>query len=223
MKRIVSLFLSLLLLLSLAACGSSAPAPAPEEDGSAEAETAPADTASAGNVLTICFEVAENSDVDAASSASVLPDTGRGYTKAVADMIQAEVGGEQYFVETAQDYPGEYNALTEFALDEQKENARPEVVGAPEALAESDTVFVVMPVWWGDIPMPMYTFFENNDFSGKTVVVFITHLGSRFGRCVRTVESLLPDAVVTEGLAINQDDVSGAQSAIQERLQALGY
>ena len=80
-----------------------------------------------------------------------------------------------------------------------------------------------MPVWWGDIPMPMYTFFENNDFSGKTVVVFITHLGSRFGRCVRTVESLLPDAAVTEGLAINQDDVSGAQSAIQERLQALGY
>ena len=222
MKRIVSLVLSLLLLLGLAACGSSAPAPAPETDGSAEAESAPADTAS-GKILTICFEVAENSDVDAASSASVLPDTGRGYTKAVADMIQAEVGGEQYFVETAQDYPGEYNALTEFALDEQKENARPEVVGAPEALAESDTVFVVMPVWWGDIPMPMYTFFENNDFSGKTVVVFITHLGSRFGRCVSTVESLLPDATVTEGLAIDQDDVSGAQSAIQERLQALGY
>ena len=222
MKRIGSLVLSLLLLLGLAACGSSAPAPAPETDGSAEAESAPADTAS-GKILTICFEVAENSDVDAASSASVLPDTGRGYTKAVADMIQAEVGGEQYFVETAQDYPGEYNALTEFALDEQKENARPEVVGAPEALAESDTVFVVMPVWWGDIPMPMYTFFENNDFSGKTVVVFIMHLGSRFGRCVSTVESLLPDAAVTEGLAINQDDVSGAQSAIQERLQALGY
>ena len=96
---------------------------------------------------------------------------------------------------------------------------------APETdgSAESDTVFVVMPVWWGDIPMPMYTFFENNDFSGKTVVVFITHLGSRFGRCVRTVESLLPGAAVTEGLAINQDDVSGAQSAIRERLQALGY
>lgn len=158
MKRFVSLFLSLLLLLGLAACGSSAPAPAPEEDGSAEAETAPADTASAGNVLTICFEVAENSDVDAASSASVLPDTGRGYTKAVADMIQAEVGGEQYFVETAQDYPGEYNALTEFALDEQKENARPEVVGAPEALAESDTVFVVMA--WGVFAFVRRGFFD---------------------------------------------------------------
>ena len=158
MKRIVSLFLSLLLLLGLAACGSSAPAPAPEEDGSAEAETAPADTASAGNVLTICFEVAENSDVDAASSASVLPDTGRGYTKAVADMIQAEVGGEQYFVETAQDYPGEYNALTGFALDEQKENARPEVVGAPEALAESDTVFVVMA--WGVFAFVRRGFFD---------------------------------------------------------------
>ena len=158
MNRFVSLFLSLLLLLGLAACGSSAPAPAPEEDGSAEAETAPADTASAGNVLTICFEVAENSDVDAASSASVLPDTGRGYTKAVADMIQAEVGGEQYFVETAQDYPGEYNALTGFALDEQKENARPEVVGAPEALAESDTVFVVMA--WGVFAFVRRGFFD---------------------------------------------------------------
>lgn len=221
MKRWISAIMLLVLLFGLAACASSAPSEAPKTDGSTE-QTQSA-SVSPGNALTIYFAVAENSDVDAASSASVLSGTSDGYTKAVADMISGYVGGETYSVQTEADYPGEYDPLTEVALDEQKANERPAVVGSPEALADSDTVFVVMPVWWGDIPMPMYTFFENNDFSGKTVVVFITHYGSRFGRCVQTVQSLLPDATVVEGLAINQNDVSGAESEVIARLQELGY
>lgn len=221
MKRWISAIMLLVLLFGLAACGSSAPVPAPETDGSAE-QTQSA-SVSPGNALTIYFAVAENSDVDAASSASVLPGTSDGYTKAVADMISGYVGGETYSVQTEADYPGEYDPLTEVALDEQKANERPAVVGSPEALADSDIVFVVMPVWWGDIPMPMYTFFENNDFSGKTIVVFITHYGSRFGRCVQTLQSLLPDVTVVEGLAINQNSVSGAESDVISRLQELGY
>lgn len=221
MKQFLSCVLALVLMFGLAACGSSASAPEPKTDGSAEPMQS--ESVTLGNALTIYFAVAENSDVDAASSASVLPGTDTGYTRAVADMISGYVGGETYSVQTEADYPGKYDPLTEVALDEQKANERPAVVGSPEALAQSDTVFVVMPVWWGDIPMPMYTFFENNDFSGKTVVVFITHYGSRFGRCVQTVESLLPDATVVEGLAINQNSVSGAESDVIARLQELGY
>lgn len=50
-----------------------------------------------------------------------------------------------------------------------------------------------------------------------------SHYGSRFGRCVRTVESLLPDATVVEGIAINQNSISGAESDVISRLQELGY
>ena len=69
----------------------------------------------------------------------------------------------------------------------------------------------------------MYTLFDSYDFSGKDLVVFITHYGSRFGRCVQTIRALEPEATVYEGLAINQTQVAGAQNDVIARLQELGY
>ena len=86
-----------------------------------------------------------------------------------------------------------------------------------------DAVVIVAPVWWGDIPMALYTLFDSYNFSGKDLVVFITHYGSRFGRCVQTIQTLEPDASVVEGLAINQTQVAGAQNDVIARLQELGY
>ena len=227
-------------MLSLASCGNGpaepqhtaepAPAPAVETATPSEPTTedapAAAEESTESKALVIYFAVAENAGVvDAVTSASINPDSDpvHGYTRTVADWAADYLGADTFSVQTVFDYPTEYQPTTDIALTEQRNDERPELETEIENLDAYDTVVIVTPVWWGDIPMAMYTLFDSYDFSGKDLVVFITHYGSRFGRCVQTIQTLEPEATVYEGLAINQTQVAGAQNDVIARLQELGY
>ena len=41
-----------------------------------------------------------------------------------------------------------------------------------------DTIFIGYPIWWGDLPRIIYTFIEEYDFTGRTIIPFNTHEGS---------------------------------------------
>ena len=240
MKKGISILLLIAAMLSLASCGNGtaepqhtaepAPAPTAETDAPAEpmTEEAPAATeeSAESKALVIYFAVAENAGVvDAVTSASINPDSDpvHGYTRTVADWAADYLGADTFSVQTVFDYPTEYQPTTDIALTEQRNSEHPELETEIENLDAYDAVVIVAPVWWGDIPMALYTLFDSYNFSGKDLVVFITHYGSRFGRCVQTIQTLEPDASVVEGLAINQTQVAGAQNDVIARLQELGY
>ena len=72
------------------------------------------------------------------------------------------------------------------------------------------------------MPMPMYTFLEEYDFSGKTVIPFTTHGGSGFSRTIRTIEELQPDAdVVQDGLSISRNQVADAPGNVRDWISGL--
>lgn len=178
----------------------------------------------AKNILIVYFAVAENSEVDAISSASVREVNGeaKGNTRILADTIQSQVGGDFFSIETAHDYPGGLNTLIDFAAEEQKANERPDLVSKIENLDKYDTVFIGYPNWWYDLPMPLYSFFEEYDFSGKTVIPFCTHNGSGLSSTIETIEKLEPDAVIMEGFTISQSNVLEAEEDVTEWLEKLG-
>ncbi len=73
------------------------------------------------------------------------------------------------------------------------------------------------PIWHADLPMPLYTFFEEYDFSGKTIIPFVTHGGSGFSGTIRTIQELEPDATVVEaGLSVSRNSVANAQDDVKE-------
>lgn len=87
-----------------------------------------------------------------------------------------------------------------------------------------DTVFLGYPNWNADLPMPLYTFLESYDFSGKTIIPFTTHGGSGFSGTIRTIESLQPDAdVIEDGLSISRRDVPDAQQEVADWTADLGF
>lgn len=72
--------------------------------------------------------------------------------------------------------------------------------------------------------MPLYTFLEQYDFSGKTIIPFTTHGGSGFSRTIQTIAELQPDAsVVEEGLSISRNSVPEAQSQVTDWVAGLEY
>lgn len=79
-------------------------------------------------------------------------------------------------------------------------------------------------IWWYDMPMIMYSFFEEYDFSGKTIIPFNVHNGSRFSGTIGTIQELEPNATVIEdGFTVNERDVADAREDVQKWLNSLGY
>ena len=144
--------------------------------------------------------------------------------QALAEMIQAETGGDLFSIQTEEVYPADGGDLIDYAADEQDEDARPELTTQIENLDDYDTVFVGFPNWWGDMPMPLYTFFDEYDFSGKTIIPFNSHNGSRFSGTIDTIAELEPDAeVIEDGFTINERDVPDAAGDIASWLDELGF
>ena len=135
-----------------------------------------------------------------------------GNTEKMATYIQEQTGGDLLELEPLNPYPTDYEECGDVALVERDENARPEIANLPDSIEEYDTVFVGYPIWNADLPMPLYTFLEEYDFSGKTIIPFTTHGGSGFSRTIQTISELQPNAtVISDGLSISRNSVSGAE------------
>ena len=177
------------------------------------------------SILIVYFAVAENSDVDAVSSASVVVDNGeaKGMSKFIADIIAERTGGELFSIRTENQYPGVYNDLADYAKNEQDNGILPVITDKLENLDDYDVIFIGYPIWWYTMPQAMYSFFEEYDFSGKTIIPFDTHYGSGNGGTFRRIAELEPDAEVKEGLAVHQNSVSSSRQTVVEWLEGLGY
>lgn len=189
----------------------------------AQMETADTD---GSNILIAYFTAGENSDVDVVSSASVTTVDGeaKGRLRAVADMIQTQTGGTLFSIQTSVDYPGDGGALIDYAAEEQEEDARPELTSHIENPDDYDVIFVGYPTWWYDMPQALYSFFDEYDFSGKTIIPFNVHNGSRFSGTIETIQDLEPGAeVITDGFTVSERDVAGAAGDVADWLGGLGY
>ena len=195
-------------------------------EGTAEAESSEA--AAQSSLLVAYFSYAENAalpdDVDASASASIQPWNGAltGNTGVVADMIAQATGADLFSIRTVEQYPDTYDATLDQGQQEQSDGARPELATHLENLDSYDTIFLGFPNWWGDMPMAVYTFLDEVDLSGKTVIPFVTSGGSGFSNTISTIQEMEPQATVQEGLSIGASSATGAQQQVESWLSELG-
>lgn len=216
----INLILILLSAMLLVSCGGKKQESAWEDNGESVAN------AEQSKVLIAYFTVAENSEVDAVSSASVTKYNGNnlGMVQAVAAMIQEETDGDLFSLKTSTVYPENIGSVIEVAKEEQNQDARPELTTHIENLDEYDVIFIGFPTWWYDLPQIMYSFFDKYDFSGKTIIPFNVHNGSRFSGTIDTIKELEEGATVLEnGFTVSINDVSKAKEDVDSWLKALGY
>ena len=76
-----------------------------------------------------------------------------------------------FHIESVTAYPKDYTETTEVAKNELRAKARPKLIGQVENMKGYDVIFLGYPNWWGTMPMPVYTFLESYDFSGKKIDV----------------------------------------------------
>ena len=195
-------------------------------DTAAAADTTSAEAAESSapgsNALAVYFSRVGNTDfpadVDADSSASIRVDENglMGNAGQIAAWIAEEAGCETMEILTEDAYPVNYDETVNQAKQEQNEGFRPMLKADEKAVEDYDTIYLVFPNWWGDLPMPVFSFLDSHDLSGKTVNVFVTHEGSRFSGTVETIRELEPGAEVLEGLAVQGASVTDEEQNIRQ-------
>lgn len=232
MRKWSAIFLSILLVLSLSACGQ---ADKDNETGNRNSQVSAeknknntGSTSSNTRVLIAYFTVPEDvktSDNDAIAGASiVVKDSEKmGNAEYVAGLVQKTIGGDLFRIETKDAYPLEHDTLVDQAAEEQEKELRPELSNHVENFEQYDTVILGFPNWWGDLPMPVYSFLEEYDFAGKTIIPFVTHGGSGFSATTDTISQLQPDAQVSDNtLSLSREDVADAEDEAKKWAQGLG-
>jgi flavodoxin len=142
-----------------------------------------------------------------------------GNTRAIAEMIHKNAGGNIFEIVSVDPYPADYDAVVEQAKKELDTDFRPTLKTKVTDMDSYTTVFIGYPNWWGTMPMPVYTFLEEYNLSGKTLVPFCTHEGSGLGHSVADIRKMCPHSTVLDGLAIRGGEVKNAQDEVSGWLQ----
>lgn len=150
----------------------------------------------------------------------------KGNTHMVAEMIAQETGGTLFEIRPADPYPVGYRDTTRRAQQEKQEKARPKLAGDVPDWDSYDIVFLGYPIWWNDPPMIIYTFLENRDFTGKTIIPFCTSAGDVLTGQEGSFPQHAKGAVMAKGFGVEgkraQQQPEMVRPLVHQWLQGLG-
>lgn len=221
MKKFIVFILSMTMLFSMSACSGGTPSStssAPDTQSGSELE--PSSTPDSSEETS--QQSSENLEPSADGGNILIAYFSKtGNTETIANMIAEQTGGELFKVETVTPYPEDYDETVDIAREEQDNDARPELSTHVEDMSQYDVIYLGYPNWWGTMPQAMFTFLEEYDFSGKTIIPFCTHGGSALGRSEGDIARLVPDAELLEGLAVSGSRADSAEADVQTWIEGL--
>ena len=140
----------------------------------------------------------------------------KGNTEMAAEYIQRAVGGDLFEIETVKTYPKDHMKTIQEAKDELTAGIRVKIKGIPEQWSSYDTVYLGYPNWWDTLPMPVVTFLEQLDWTGKRIIPFCTNEGSGLGQSVDAIRSNCKGAEVAEGASFRGHKVKKEEKQIAD-------
>lgn len=230
MKKLFGILATIFTVSTLAACGNT-------ENDAQDSSNSESKSESSAPVapepekfrksLVVYFSMPETTDPEnmteeEENSAVVIDGKVLGNTEYVAQTIQERVGADIFRIEPENAYPTNHEELVDLASQEQEDEARPALKEKIENIDQYETIFLGYPNWWGDMPMILYSFLDETDLAGKTVIPFNTHGGSGFSDTINSIKEEEPDAkVIEDGYSVNRDDVADSKEAVIEWLNDL--
>ena len=126
-----------------------------------------------------------------------------GNTRGIAQEVASQLGVEAIELVCEEPYSADYNTCLDEAQRDQNQQARPALATSIDHIESYGTIYLGYPNWWASIPMPIATFLESYDFSGKTIRPFCSNGGGGLGQSVTAISKLAPSAHVGQGLSIH--------------------
>ena len=145
-----------------------------------------------------------------------------GNTEIVCGIMKELLPADSFKIEMKNPYSPVYMTCIEEAKKDLRAKARPELVSMPKSIDGYDTIILAYPNYWGTMPMAVFTFLENYDFSGKTILPLCTNEGSGMGGSERDLRRACPGANVKSGLSITGSSAADSKESVRRWLSANG-
>ena len=126
-----------------------------------------------------------------------------GNTRGIAQEIQRQTGADIFEIVPIPAYSDDYNTVLMEAQRDQHDKARLGITNPLESIDGYNVILLGYPNWWASIPMPIATFLESYDFSGKIIIPFCSHGGGRFGQSLTAIAKLAPNSEIAPGLSVH--------------------
>lgn len=152
-----------------------------------------------------------------------------GNTAKIAKIIAQKTGADLFEIKTQKPYPKSYKECTDVAMTEKNQNVRPALATdlTQEEIGKYETIFIGYPIWWGDMPMALYTFLESKNLDGKTIIPFCTHEGSGLSGTAGILKAMFKKSTVKDGLAVRgktaQNDKAASEKAVDVWIKKAGF
>ena len=145
-----------------------------------------------------------------------------GNTEIVVNDMKEMIDADTFKIEMKDPYSPVYMTCIDEAKKDLRAKARPELVSMPASVDEYDTVVLAYPNYWGTMPMAVFTFLENFDFSGKTILPLCTNEGSGMGGSERDIKKTCPGANVKSVLSVTGSEATNAAGRVKKWLSENG-
>ena len=101
----------------------------------------------------------------------------KGNTKRIAEKIAEEIGADIRQIDTVEPYQGSYDEVVDQGQNEVNRGYMPKIKPLDVDIKDYDVVAVGTPTWWYTMAPAVLTFLNQNDWSGKKVIPFMTNGG----------------------------------------------
>ena len=142
-----------------------------------------------------------------------------GNTENGAQIIASHLGADLFEIQMAEPYRGN---IYEVSQQDLNNNVYPALASHVENMEQYDVVILGYPTWWSTMPMPVFTFLEEYDFSGKVILPFSSNGGTRFGDSISDLSKMAPDAYVGQGFEYTYSGGSGLAGELDAWLASNG-
>ena len=145
-----------------------------------------------------------------------------GNTEIVCNIMKELIPADVFKIEMQTPYSPVYMTCIEEAKQDLRAKARPALVSLPESIDAYDTIVLAYPNYWGTMPMAVFSFLEQFDFSGKTILPLCTNEDRGLGGSERDIRHSCPGAEVKAGLSITGSAAADSEGKLRRWLSANG-
>ena len=146
-----------------------------------------------------------------------------GTTKAVAEVLQQQLGADIEAIECVEPYSGNFQETIQRSGQEREKGETPALKPLTKNIADYDVIFLGYPIWFGTYAMPIATLVKEQDFAGKTIVPFCTFGSGGLNTSTEALKQALPKATILKGYGVRAARVAAAEKELDRFLKENGY
>ena len=131
-----------------------------------------------------------------------------GNTERIAKMLAEATGADLMQIDTEKPYEGSYNEVVDQGQEEVNRGYEPKLKPLTKDIKDYDVIAVGTPTWWYTMAPAVRTFLRGQDWSGKTVIPFMTN-GGWPGRVIKDMKAACPGADFACDMQVKFDSNGG--------------